>query len=105
MADALFDFIADVAGSKESLSLLDSVLNVFRDEVVVALFWKRLLKTAAQFPKVFAPRLFELVHCGTDTDAYIPETFYELGLFLKAAASEFTQTNFVRLKRVSWCIL
>ena len=89
MADALFEFIAEVAGSKESLSLLDSLLNVFRDEVVVALFWKRLLKTASQFPKVFAPRLFEL--CIADSILMRPETFYELNLFLKTAVSEFTQ--------------
>ncbi len=89
MADALFEFIAEVAGSKESLSLLDSVLNVFRDEVVVAFFWKRLLKTASQFPKVFAPRLFEL--CIADSILMRPETFYELNLFLKTAASQFTQ--------------
>ena len=61
MADALFEFIAELAMSDMSgNSRLDLLLDVFRDNVWVAFFWKRLLKTAAQFPEVFAPRLFEL---------------------------------------------
>ena len=44
MADALFEFIAELAMSEDSC--LDLILDVFRDEVVVAFFWKRLLKTA-----------------------------------------------------------
>ena len=88
MADALFEFISELADSEKSLSLLDSLLDIFRDEVIVAFFWKRLLKTAAQFPKVFAQHLFEL--CIAEPIQRYPETCYELGLFLKAAASEFT---------------
>ena len=86
MADVLFEFIEELALSEDPR--LDILLDVFRDEVVVAFFWKRLLKTAAQFPKVFAPRLFEL--CVAEPIERYPETFYELGLFLEAAASEFT---------------
>ncbi|RKU21988.1 hypothetical protein C6499_20340, partial [Candidatus Poribacteria bacterium] len=88
MADALFEFISELADSEKSLSLLDSLLEIFRDEVIVAFFWKRLLKTAAQFPKVFAQHLFEL--CVAEPIQRYPETCYEFGLFLKAAASEFT---------------
>ena len=88
MADALFEFISELMNSEKSLSLLDSLLDIFRDEVIVAFFWKRLLKTAAQFPKVFAQHLFEL--CIAEPIQRYPETFYELSLFLKAAASEFT---------------
>ena len=86
MADALFQFIEELAGSQDPL--IDLLLDVFRDEVVVAFFWKRLLKTASQFPKVFAPRLFEL--CIAEPIQRYPETFYELGLFLETAAVEFT---------------
>ena len=86
MADALFEFIGELARSQDSR--LDSLLDVFCDEVVVAFFWKRLLKTAAQFPKVFAQHLFEL--CIAEPIQRYSETFYELSLFLKAAASEFT---------------
>ena len=88
MADALFEFISELAGSGKSPPLLDSLLDIFRDEVITAFFWKRLLKTAAQFPKVFAQHLFEL--CIAEPIQRYPETCYELGLFLKAAAAEFT---------------
>ena len=86
MANALFDFIVELGRSEDPR--LDTLLDVFRDEVVVAFFWKRLLKTAAESPKVFARYLFEL--CIAKPIQVYPETFYELGLFLEAAASEFT---------------
>ena len=86
MADEYVKFIAELAMSGDSC--LDSMLDVFSDEVMVAFFWKRILKTASQFPKVFAPRLFEL--CIAEPILMRPEAFYEFGLFLAAAASEFT---------------
>ena len=86
IADALFEFIEELAKSDDSR--LGLLLDVFRDEVVVAFFWKRLLKTGAQFPKVFAPYLFEL--CIAKPIQMSLETSYELGLFLASAASEFT---------------
>jgi hypothetical protein len=60
MANELYKFISELASSQTSLAELDSLLDVFRDNVWVAFFWKRLLETAAQAPKVFASRLFEL---------------------------------------------
>ena len=86
MADAFFEFITELAMSKNTL--LNLLLDVFRDDVRVAFFWKRLLKTAAQFPEVFAPRLFEL--CMAKPIQMGGEVLYELGLFLETAASEFT---------------
>ena len=86
VADALFEFITELATSEDPR--LDSLLDVFRDNVWVAFFWKRLLKTAAQFPEVFAPRLFEL--CTAKPVQIHHETSYALALFLEAAASEFT---------------
>ena len=86
LADALFEYIEELAMLEDPR--LDSLIDVFRDEVVVAFFWKRLLKTGSQFPKVFAPRLFEL--CIAVPIQRHSEAFYELCLFLKAAASEFT---------------
>ena len=88
MAGALFQFITELAMSEDSLSFLDSLLDVFRDEVWVAFFWKRLLKTAAQFPKVFAPRLFEL--CIAKPIQQGNDVVHELSSFLKVATSEFT---------------
>ena len=95
MADALFEFIAELAMSKDPL--LDSLLDVFRDHVGVAFFWKRLLKTATQFPKVFAPRLFEL--CIAKTIQMGDEVFYERGLFLETAASEFTPEQLLQIEK------
>ena len=86
MADALFQFIADLTESEHLL--LDLLLDVFRDYVWFAFFWRRLLKTAAQFPKVFAPRLFEL--CIAKPILMGSDTLCELGLFLKAVVSEYT---------------
>ena len=86
VADALFEFITELAMSQDPL--LDSLLDVFRDYVWVAFFWKRLLKTAVQFPDIFAPRLFEL--CTAKPIQIHHETSYELALFLEVAASEFT---------------
>ena len=87
MANTLFDFMTKLAKSEEQYNLLDSILDVFVDQVYVAFFWKRLLKIASQFPKVFAPRLFKL--CIAKPILLHLEVSYELGLFLKNAASEF----------------
>ena len=89
IADELFKFIASLASSQNSL--LDSLLDVFRDEVQVAFFWKRLLKTAVQSPRVFAPLLFEL--CSAKPIQLSNDALYELGLFLENAADEFTPSQ------------
>ena len=91
IADELFKFIALLASSQNSLSRLDSLLDVFRDEVWVAFFWKRLLKIATQFSKVFAPRLFEL--CIAKPIQMGNDALHELGLFLETATSEFTPSQ------------
>ena len=88
MADVLFEFISELTRSKESLPLLDSLLDIFRHEVRGALFWKRLLRTGSQFPKIFAPRLFEL--CTARPIQIRSETSSALSMFLRTAAVEFT---------------
>ena len=94
MAGALFEFIAKLARSKDSR--LDLLLDVFRDDVRVAFFWKRLLKTAAQFPEVFAPRLFEL--CIAKPIQMGNDTVYELGSFLQAAYPQFTSDQRLQIE-------
>ena len=94
IADALFEFITELAASQDPL--LDSLLDVFRDYVRVAFFWKRLLKIAVQFPAIFAPRLFEL--CTAKPVLIHHETSYNLGLFLEAAAPEFTSDQLRRIE-------
>ena len=68
--------------------LLDELLDVFCDYVEVAFFWRRLLKIAAQFPKVLAPHLFEL--CIAKPIQMGNDVLYELCAFLETAAAEFT---------------
>ncbi len=97
MADTLFEFIGELAISDERLPLLESLLDIFRDLGGVAFFWKRLLKTAVQFPKVFAPRLFEL--CIAKPIQMHSETLYELCLFLKAAAADFTPNKLLQIEK------
>lgn len=96
MANMLFQFIAGLARSKESLPLLDSLLEIFYREVEGVFLWKRLLETASRFPKVFAPRLFEL--CITKLMQEDFEVFYEFCLFLRAAAPEFTSGQLRRIE-------
>ena len=88
LADKLFEFIEELTVSKESVASLDSFLDIFRDQVWVAFFWKRLLKIGSKFPKVFASRLFEL--CIAKPILLHLETSYELGMFLENAAYDFT---------------
>lgn len=87
MADALFEFISELVKSEESPPLLDSLLDVFRDEVRVAFFWKRLLHTGVLFPRVFAPHLFEL--CTAKPILMSGDAQYDLGEFLRVAAPVF----------------
>ena len=77
VADALFEFITELAMSQNPL--LDLLLDVFRDYVWVAFFWKRLLKTADPVSKgIFAPRLFEL--CTAKPDADTSRNFLRISL-------------------------
>lgn len=96
MADALFEFIPELIISEEQFSLLESLLDIFRDLGGVAFFWKRLLGTASQFPKIFAPHLFEL--CIAKPILRGNDTRYELGMFLETAASEFSSDQRRRIE-------
>ena len=96
IADELFKFIAALPESEDPFPLLDSLLDVFRDHMRVEFFWKRLLKTAAQFPKVFAPHLFEL--CIARPIQMSP-TYQDLGLFLEASVPEFTPDQIRQIEK------
>lgn len=95
IADNLFAFITNLAESKDFS--LDSLLDVFCDHVRVAFFWKRLLKTAAQFPEIFAPHLFEI--CIAKPIQKGSDVLHELGLFLEAAASKFTPDQLHQIEK------
>ena len=94
MADTLFEFIKELAASKDPL--LDLLLDVVRDYAQAAFLWKRLLRTATQFPEVFVPHLLELF--AAKPIQMNDVVFYELCTFLGAAASEFTDEQQVQVE-------
>lgn len=96
MAETIFEFMKELATSEESDTILESLLDVFRDNVVVAFFWKKLLLTGSQFPKVFASKLFDL--CIAKPIQLHPECFYELRQFLESASSEFNPKQRLRIE-------
>ena len=96
MADVLFECISELTMSKESLPLLDCLLDVFRDKVRGAFFWKRLLNTGSQFPKIFGSRLFDL--CTARPIQIRDETSDALSMFLGAAAVEFTSDQLLQIE-------
>ena len=95
MADELFKFIEELASSQK-LSELESLFDVFRDKVIIAFFWRRLLDTGAKMPKVFSSLLFEL--CISRPIQIGAETIRELGVFLEASATEFTIDQLCKLE-------
>jgi len=87
MANDLFAYIETIAKDGQHTKYLDEILDSFSENVSVAFFWKRLLKSASKLPDIFAQRLFDLCIAKpivTDEDA-----IYELGLFLESASHAF----------------
>ena len=97
MADSLFAFIDKLVDNKTRFNDLDDLLNEFRDHVVVAFFWKRLLESGCRAPRVFAPRLFEL--CIAKPVLIGNETLQEVGSFIEASASLFTETQRLEIEK------
>ena len=97
MAEDLFHFLSELAQTNEKLDLLDQLLDIFRDHVFVAFFWKRLLETAAKAPEVFASHLFEL--CTSRTIQSGIDTIHSLGIFLEAAVSKFTAEQIEEIEK------
>ena len=89
MADEIFKYITEIASSEAQSEILDSLLDIFCDNVGAAFFWRRLLKTASQMPAVFSNRIFEL--CIARPIQTGSETIHELGMFLEVAALIFTK--------------
>ena len=89
MADSLFAYIEEIATDKGKAPYLDSILDIFRDNAIVAFFWKHLLKSASQLPNFFASRVFDLVIAKPILTN--DEVIYELGLFLESGSYALTQ--------------
>jgi len=96
MADDLFDYISKISSSEPQDRELDCALDIFRDHVYVAFFWRRLLQTASHAPQIFADRIFDL--CIAHPVQTGPETIHELGMFLEAAAPIFTHPQLKKIE-------
>jgi hypothetical protein len=97
MADSLFSFVGNLAKTEADLDKLDPILDLFRDLVLVAFFWKRLLETGAREPEVFAPRLFEL--CVARPILLGNEALQEVGSFIEAAAPFFKNEERLQIEQ------
>lgn len=87
MANDLFAYIETIAKDGQHTKYLDEMLVSFRENVLVAFFWKRLLKLASKLPDIFAQRIFDL--CIAKPILTDEDTIYELGLFLESASRVF----------------
>ncbi|HZH29204.1 MAG TPA: hypothetical protein VEY11_00300 [Pyrinomonadaceae bacterium] len=97
MADSLFSFINKAAVTEAALDKLDFILDEFRDSVLVAFFWKRLLELGSRTADVFAPRLFEL--CIARPILLGNETLQEVGSFIEAAAPFFEDEQLLQIEQ------
>lgn len=89
IADEVFRYLYELSKSENNAEKVASLLDVFRDNVQMAFFWKRLLKTGSRSPSFFVPFLFEL--CIANPVQVENETVHDLGLFLKNASAFFTE--------------
>jgi len=97
IADAIFKFLAELAESGKNHNLLESLLDVFRDNSVLAFFWKRLLGTGAKVPKIFAPLLFEM--CIAKPIQVESSTIHQLGVFLEKASENFSEVQLEQIEK------
>ncbi len=85
LGTALFEYLAGLTSNSE----IESSLNIFRDEVWVAYFWREFLDAGARNPSIFAQYMFEL--CVARPIQTGNETIWELGKFLDVAMAAFTE--------------
>lgn len=97
MATDLFKYITELVSLPDKKSEFDTILDIFRDEVYVAFIWKYLLKTAAEHTELFTQHLYKL--CVARPIQAGPDTVYEVGLFIKNAASEFTKEQLHEIEK------
>lgn len=95
IADMVFNFFAELANSGKIHDLGD-LLDVFRDEAKMAFFWKRLLKTGAEIPRIFAPLLFEI--CIAKPIQTENATIHQLGVFLEKASVYFSKEQLQQIE-------
>jgi hypothetical protein len=97
MATDLFKYIIELASLSNKKAEFNAILDILRDEVYVAFIWKYLLKTTAEHVELFAQHLYKL--CVARPIQAGPDTVYEVGLFIKNAASEFTKEQLREIEK------
>ena len=98
MANQMFKYIDELASNEGKHDELDYILDAFRDNVLVAFFWRRLLDTASKSPQIFANKLFEL--CIASPIYMGNETIRELGLFLEASSKIFSAEQLKTIEKI-----
>lgn len=97
MAETLFEFIYEKSLSQTNVTELENAIDLLRDNVYVAFFWKLLLKTAIRNTKIFAPLIFDL--CIAKPIQIRSDTTYEFGEFLQTASTEFTEEQLYQIEK------
>jgi hypothetical protein len=96
IADEFFRYLYEISKSDDNVDEVASLLDVFRDNVQMAFFWKRLLETGSRSPGFFVPFLFEL--CIANPIQVGNETIHDLELFLKNASGFFTEDQLIKIE-------
>lgn len=99
---ALFDYLDRTVKNSTKTSIIEAILNIFRDQAVLALFWARLLELGAKNPIYFASQLIEL--CTATPIQKGNDVIYQLANFVMIAESNFS-TNQLRTLEQSFLSL
>ena len=97
MATVFFNYLGEQCNKPNNEKLIGDVLDIFRDNVKVTFFWKRLLIVAANHPEVFHKFLFEL--CIARPIQKDPDTMVELVQFLEATAALYTPDQRLKIEK------
>jgi len=97
LADHLFDYIQDLAKNGNT-ERIDEILDIFRDHVRSAFFWRRLLRISAEYPDVFAERIFEL--CTAKPVLSHSGTLYDVCQFIEIAIDYFSPQQVLQIENV-----
>jgi hypothetical protein len=97
LADKLFEYIQRFDNDIEHLKIFNDLLDVFRDKVLIAFFWRRLLVTASSNPKFFYNYIFEL--CISKPILTNNETHYVVSDFIENAISIFDKNQILAIEK------
>ncbi len=95
LAGGVFDRLAE-ASDNSDMATIESALDIFRDEALVAFWWRRLLKLGASRPGVFAHRLHEL--CLAKPILASSDVIHELGEFVEKSAPNWSHAELAEVE-------